>query len=69
MRGQICFGKFNSCFDHLCCKKFADKISMDLDINTFNTFASLVIVLNNITYNNSSPAFYYQIAHTLKNYF
>ena len=32
----LCFGKFNSCFDNLCYKKFADKISMDLDINTFS---------------------------------
>ena len=55
----------------ICYKKFANKITMDLDINTFNqleTFASLVIVLNNIIYNISSPAFYYQIACTLKSY-
>ena len=24
MRGQICFGKLNSCFDNSCHKKFAD---------------------------------------------
>ena len=33
---DLCFGKLNSCFDNLCYKKFADKISMDLDINTFS---------------------------------
>ena len=29
---DLCFGKLNSCFDNLSYKKFAGKISMDLDI-------------------------------------
>ena len=33
---NLCFDKFNPCFDNLCYKKFADKKGMDLDINTFS---------------------------------
>ena len=33
---NLCFDKFNPCFDNLCYKKFADKKGKDLDINTFS---------------------------------